>query len=89
VIPDVELAPLQEGWFYTFRLKGCRVFGIEGEYLGIVTDVLDAGGAEILKVDSENEEILIPFAQSYLKSIDVEQQRIEVDLPDDLRKLNG
>ena len=83
-----QLNPLQEGWFYTFQLKGCRVFAASGECLGTITDVLDFGGSEVLKVDSENEETLIPFAQEFLKKIDLDQQRIEVDLPEGLRGLN-
>ena len=87
-IPASDLSAPKEGWFYTFQLKGCRVFAVDGEYLGTITDVLDSGGTEILKVERENEETLIPFAQSYLKKIDVDQQRIEVDLPEGLRDLN-
>ena len=87
-IPTSQLKPLEEGWFYTFQLKGCRVFAVSGEYLGMITDVLDLGGAEVLKVDRENEETLIPFARAYLKKIDLDQQRIEVDLPEGLRELN-
>ena len=87
-IPASELAAPQEGWFFTFQLKGCSVFTVNGEYLGIVTDVLDLGGAEILKVDRDNEETLIPFAISYMKKIDIHQHRIEVDLPEGLRDLN-
>jgi 16S rRNA processing protein RimM len=83
-----QLSPLEAGWFYTFQLKGCRVFAVSGECLGTITDVLDFGGSEVLKVDSENEETLIPFAQEYLKKIDLDQKRIEVDLPEDLRGLN-
>ena len=87
-IPASELTAPQEGWFFTFQLKGCSVFAVNGEYLGIVTDVLDLGGAEILKVDRDNHETLIPFAISYVKKIDVHQHRIEVDLPEGLRDLN-
>jgi 16S rRNA processing protein RimM len=87
-IPTETLPDLEPGWFYTFQLKGSRVFTVEGEYIGILTDVLGTGGGEILKVDRDKEEILIPFAHSYLKEIDVDQQRIVVDLPEDLRKLN-
>jgi 16S rRNA processing protein RimM len=87
-IPTETLPNLEPGWFYTFQLKGSRVFTAEGEYIGILTDVLGTGGGEILKVDRDKEEILIPFAHSYLKEIDVDQQRIVVDLPEDLRKLN-
>ncbi len=87
-IPASDLLPPKEGWFYTFQLKGCRVFAVNGEYIGTITDVLDMGGADILKVDREKKETLIPFAQSYLRKIDLDQRRVEVDLPEGLRELN-
>ena len=83
-----ELPEPEQGSFYTFQLKGCRVYAVDGEYLGDVTDVLDAGGTEILEVHRDKEEMLIPFAQVYLKSIDPDQQKIVVDLPEGLRDLN-
>jgi 16S rRNA processing protein RimM len=87
-IPLDALPSLKEGWFYTFQLRGCRVFTAVGEYVGIVTGVLDLGGPEILAVECAGEEILIPFAQPYMKNIEPDQRRIEVNLPDDLRELN-
>jgi 16S rRNA processing protein RimM len=87
-IPEDELPLPEEGAFYTFQLKGCQVFTTAGEFVGTVTDVLDSGGTEILKVDCDAEETLIPFAQSYMKSIDTDQRRIEVELPEGLRGLN-
>jgi len=79
---------LAAGWFYTFQLKGCDVFDAGGDYVGQVTDVMDLGGSEVLKVEGSQTETLIPFAQAYLKKIDLDQKRIEVNLPDDLRQLN-
>jgi 16S rRNA processing protein RimM len=87
-MPATDLPAAREGWYYTFQLKGCSVFTPEGEYVGKVTDVLDWGGTQILQVDCDNEETLIPFAQSYLRNIDLDRRRIEVDLPADLRDLN-
>jgi len=87
-IPADTLPVAADGSFYTFQLKGCRVFAENGEYIGTVAEVLGAGGAQILKVDRENEETLIPFAQSYLRKIDLDRRRIEVDLPEGLRDLN-
>jgi 16S rRNA processing protein RimM len=83
-----DLPEPEEGFYYTFRLKGCRVFAADGDYIGTITDVLHSGGAEILKVDCKDEETLIPFAEPYLKSIDLDQRRIEVALPEGLRDLN-
>jgi 16S rRNA processing protein RimM len=87
-IPAAALPAAKEGWFYTFQLKGCQVFASDGEYIGTITDVMGSGGAQILKVDREKEETLIPFAHSFLKKIDLDQRRIEVDLPEGLRDLN-
>ena len=87
-IPAGDLSDLAEGWFYTFQLRGCRVFAADGEYIGTVTDVLDSRGTQILKVDRDAEETLIPFAEEYLKKIDIDQRRIDVDLPEGLRGLN-
>src|SRR5262249_16188695 len=70
-IPAETLPALKEGWFYTFQLKGCQVFASDGELLGTLTDVLDFGGSEILKVDLGDQETLIPFAQEYLKKVDL------------------
>jgi 16S rRNA processing protein RimM len=83
-----SLPVLEEGWFYTFELRGCSVYTANGEYLGIVTGVIDSGGTEVLQVDLENRETLVPFAQSYLRKIDLKERRIEVDLPEGLRELN-
>jgi 16S rRNA processing protein RimM len=83
-----DLPVPEEGSFYTFQLKGCRVFAKGGECLGEVTDVLDSGGAMILQVLRGKEETLIPFAQAYLKKIDLDHRRIDVDLPEGLRGLN-
>jgi len=87
-IPAEALPAVQEGSFYTFQLKGCHVFQPDNEYIGTITDVLAAGSTEVLRVDHEGEETLIPFAQEYIKKIDLDQRRIEVDLPEGLRNLN-
>jgi 16S rRNA processing protein RimM len=87
-IPADTLPAATDGSFYTFQLKGCQVFAVDGEYIGMVADVFGAGEAQILKVDRENKETLIPFAQSYMSKIDLDQRRIEVHLPEGLRDLN-
>jgi 16S rRNA processing protein RimM len=83
-----QLPPAEEGLFYTFQLRGCEVVAADGKSLGTVTEVLDSGGTHILKVDGTAGEVLIPFAQSYLRKVDLGQRRIEVDLPEGLTDLN-
>lgn len=86
-IPENELPAAAEGSFYTFHLRGCGVF--EGAaFIGDVVDVIDSGGTQILQVGSGKDEILIPFAESFVKHIDLAGKRIEVELPEGLRELN-
>ena len=87
-VSEEQLPPAAVGTFYTFHLKGCDVVTAGQEDVGTVTDVLDSGGTHILKVDGKQGELLIPFAESYLRKVDLGQRRIVVDLPDDLRDLN-
>jgi 16S rRNA processing protein RimM len=90
-IEPSELPQIPDGMFYTFDLKGCQVEAVGGEHLGIVSDVLGVGeefGTPILKVEGKSGEILIPFARIYLKAVDIQHRRIEVDLPAGLRDLN-
>ena len=87
-VSEDQIPPALQGTFYTFHLKGCVVMTSDGESVGVVTDVLDNGGTPILKVDGQNGEILIPFAQAFLRNIDLGQRRIEMELPEGLRDLN-
>jgi 16S rRNA processing protein RimM len=87
-VSEEQIPPALQGTFYTFHLKGCVVITADGDLVGTVSDVLDSGGAPILKVDGKNGEILIPFAEVYLRNIDLGQRRIEVELPEGLRDLN-
>jgi 16S rRNA processing protein RimM len=90
-IPETDLPEAEEGSFYTFHLRGCRVYaahdGVD-EYIGDVTDVLDGGGTQLLQIGSGRDETLIPFAESIVKKIDLAARRIEVELPEGLRELN-
>jgi len=90
-IPEAELPEAETGSFYTFHLRGCRVYAVQSgmnEYLGDVTDVVDGGGTQLLQIGSGKEETLIPFAESIVKKIDLEARRIDVELPEGLRELN-
>jgi 16S rRNA processing protein RimM len=93
-IPESEIPAAEEGSFYTFHLRGCRVYAVHGgdgdgdEYIGDVTDVVDGGGTQLLQLGSGKDETLIPFAESIVKKVDLAARRIDVELPKGLRELN-
>ena len=83
LVPVSEVEPPEEGAFSYADLVGCKVLG-ESE-VGVVTEVEEYGGAPLLKVEAaDGREILIPFAQSICKVIDVASKTIRVELPEGL-----
>lgn len=78
---EVPAAP--EGTYYWYQLLGCRC-SVDGEDLGEVTDLVEDGGGLLLVVSKDGRQVPIPFVQSFLKEVDVERGRIELDLPEGL-----
>jgi len=48
-----------------------------------------AGPAPLLMVKSAKGEVLVPFAKSYLRTVDLQNRRLEMALPLGLTDLNG
>lgn len=96
-VPQTERAKLGEGEVYIADLIGCTVVDVAAVDAAAGTPVVigeienvdrSAGSAPILIVRGARGEVLIPFAQSYLKKLDLENRRIEMALPEGLVDLN-
>jgi 16S rRNA processing protein RimM len=96
-IPRTERAGLGEGEVYIGDLIGCVLVdvaprgeaGSEPVVVGAIEDVdRTAGPAPLLVVRGPRGEVLVPFAQSYLRRLDVEGKRVEMALPEGLVGLN-
>jgi 16S rRNA processing protein RimM len=90
-IPLEQRAILPDDEYYHSDLLGCEVVDhATGRLIGKVTGWQDHGGPGLLEVsdDEKKGEILVPFARSICKDIDVARKRIRVDLPEGLLDLN-
>jgi 16S rRNA processing protein RimM len=56
--------------------------------IGRVKDVLSAGPGDLLVVERQSKEILIPFHESVCIEVDVPGKRIRIDPPEGLLDLN-
>ncbi len=92
-IPQAERAELSEDEVYIGDLIGCElidVAGAEPVRLGEIENVDRSGGAApLLVVRGAKGELLVPFAKSYLRKIDLEAKRVEMALPEGLIDLNS
>ena len=91
-IPHAERAPLAEDETYISDLIGCTLVDVtlaEPAAVGLIEDVdLTSGPVAILIVRGPRSEILVPFAKSYLRGVDLAAKRIEMALPEGLVDLN-
>jgi 16S rRNA processing protein RimM len=86
-IPERELQPLGEGVYYHHQLVGCLVLAGDRR-VGTVTKVDEAAGGNLLVVQGDRGEVLIPLAADICVTIDVAGRRIEVVPPEGLLELN-
>jgi 16S rRNA processing protein RimM len=92
-IPREQRVPLGEDEAYISDLAGCTLFDVaaaEPVAVGVIEDVdRSAGPVALLVVRSKDgAEILVPFARSFLKKIDLAARRVEMALPEGLLDLN-
>ena len=88
LVPEEALKERAKDEFFLFQLIGCSVIDGHGKIAGRVKDVLSAGWGELLVVEREGREILIPFHESICTEVDVPGKRIRIDPPDGLLDLN-
>jgi len=85
-----DLVDLPEGTYYIFRLVGLEVFVSGNRRIGRVADVLRTGGTDLLLVQGDsNQEILIPFARSICRRVDIAAGIIEIDPPPGLLEIDA
>lgn len=82
------LGELPEGVYYIADLIGCAVFEEDGNALGKLTDVFNTGANDIYAVSApEKKDLLIPVTKETVLSVDIENKKIIVRLPEGLDEL--
>lgn len=98
IVPFEERLPLDDESSYISDLVGCTVYD-GGMVVGVVEDIqfpstadgarrLDEAAPLLSVMSPDGNEVLIPFAKVFLVLVDVESQRIEMNLPPGLVELN-
>jgi len=85
LIDPEDRVPLPEGSFWVDDLIGLSVIDKEGKILGVVEDLLSAGGQEVYEIRDENGKLhYIPAVEEFIKEIDPASGRISVELMEGL-----
>ncbi|MEN8257073.1 MAG: ribosome maturation factor RimM [Thermodesulfobacteriota bacterium] len=80
------LVPLDEDEFYWHDVMGAEVVDLDGNSLGRLVSLLATGGADLMVVRQNEEEVLIPSQPEFL--VEIGPEKIIVDLPPGLLDIN-
>jgi 16S rRNA processing protein RimM len=92
-IPLGQRARLADDEVYIADLISCTLYDVAGPNPVLVGEIEDvdrtAGPVALLIVRGPAGEVLIPFAKSYLRTIDLAAKRVEMALPEGLTDINS
>ncbi|WP_198412473.1 ribosome maturation factor RimM [Nocardioides mangrovicus] len=74
-----EETPEDPEEFYDHQLVGLDVVGTDGERLGRLDQVLHHGAQDLLVVATDDGEVLVPFVEALVPTVDVAGGRLVVD----------
>jgi 16S rRNA processing protein RimM len=80
--------PVGEDELLVADLVGCTVVDVAGMTLGEVTGSFDSGAHEVLELRApDGRELLLPFVDAFVQSVDTDGKRIVYDPPEGLLDL--
>ncbi len=82
--PVEDVPALSQDTYYHFQILDMEVWTSDGEYLGVVEDILSTGSNDVYVTRREGKEVLIPALGDVVLEVDTEGGRMTVDLPEGL-----
>tara|TARA_Y100001970_G_C13892624_1_gene679521 strand:+ start:214 stop:723 length:510 start_codon:yes stop_codon:yes gene_type:complete len=73
-----QMPQLSNNEYYLVDLIGCLVCGKENEKIGIVKDVISLPSNDVVVIEKNKKEHLIPLIDDIIKFIDIKNKRIEI-----------
>lgn len=70
-------------------LLGMTVITVQNEIIGKVSDVFDTAAHDIIVVEDDTTETLIPNIEHFIKDIDFDENKITVELLEGMREVKG
>lgn len=84
-VPIEEAIPLPEGDYYLYQIMGLTVVTVQGETLGVISDILETKANDVYIVSRPDQtEVLLPAIPDVIKLVDLEKGQVIVELIDGL-----
>lgn len=92
VIDSDDLPPIDEpDTYYDHQLEGLQVRTAAGECIGVIAEVVHTAAGELLAIQRDSGEVLVPFVSAIVTSVSLDDDSgngvVEIDPPDGLLDL--
>ena len=81
---EVDTNNMAKGEYHFQQLIGSEVFLKSGGLVGVVDEIVKLPGQDLLSVNKDGKEVLIPMVKQIIVSIDIKTKKIVVDPPEGL-----
>ena len=88
MLPEEDLCLLKGDDFYLFQIVGCSVVTDMGEKVGRVKDVIFVKDNDLLVIEKDNREVLIPFVRTICSEVNIKKREIVISPPEGLLEWN-
>ncbi len=75
-----DIHVLEDDEIYFYELKECEVLCEKNGYLGKVTQIIETGANVVIRVQKDDQQILIPYVKAFIKEVDKMEKKITVQL---------
>ncbi len=78
-MPASEIPTLEEGEYYWTQLEGLEVVNMDRDPLGKVNHLFETGANDVMVIDGEEGEMLVPFVPGVVREVNLEEGYIKLD----------
>lgn len=79
-ISEDQLTELDDHEFYYHEIIGNHVYLTNGDYLGMIKEILSPGANDVWVVEQEKgKDVLIPYIEDVVKEVDVSAQKVMIE----------
>ena len=79
---DIDAPGIDEDDYHVLQLVGCKALLVDGDEFGVVTDVLNLPGQDVLAIKTDDGEVLIPFVHQLVPVVDIKKKIMTVIPPE-------
>ncbi|MGB4984336.1 MAG: ribosome maturation factor RimM [Erysipelotrichaceae bacterium] len=80
LVDKKSLHELPDGQYYHWQLVGLKVIDQDNNYLGVLKEMDNSGYQDLMKVETINKDVLIPFIKPFLLEVNLDGNFVKVQV---------